>query len=287
MPVAHSILPIALLVASVVGGCADAPVGPRAIAGPSAIAARDGLVVALALEHAPFVAGEPVQANITVTNTAIQARHYEGGGCNFLASVTIETAAVPKPDPGRSWDGLAGRFKSIATGGDGPGPAGQFLDESVAHGQPVFCPADLGANEIKPGERLEMHALWSGEVLQVVAPAGPARVIASFPYLGLPDGGEMVGRRPQPIEAVIAVDVVDRGLRLLSPGLAADAALADPAFAAWVASTPMAAWQGVSIEQKGHAFDVILTIDQAGTAVDGVATVDRTSGAVTFTKRNR
>jgi len=91
----------------------------------------------------------------------------------------------------------------------------------------------------------------------------------------------MLGRQPQPIQAVIAVEVVDGGVRLLSPGQAIDAALANAGFAAWLASSPQAQWQGVSLEPRGRTFDVIL---DSGTD-RGTASVDRTTGVVTFTRR--
>ena len=43
---------------------------------------------------------------------------------------------------------------------------------------------DLRANSLSSGQRLEMRAVWNGEIDGAVVAPGPATVIASFPYLG-------------------------------------------------------------------------------------------------------
>lgn len=275
---------LAALAATLVAFAACGPSEPSVspLVGPVAAATRDGLIVTLALDHDPLTAGARAWAEVTVVNTAPVVRHYQGGGCNFLADITIRTAAAVAPEPGRDWDGMAGFFKNLVLPNGAPDANAFFVDERfVDQGGGVACPADLGLNEINPGERLEMKAAWSGEVQGVPAMAGPARIVASFPYLGPADGGEMLGRPPQPILAAIDVAVTDGGVRLLSPGLAIDAALANPGFAGWLAASPRAQWQGVLIESRGRQFDVIL---DSG-ADRGVATVDRATGVVTFTKR--
>jgi hypothetical protein len=279
---------VALVVVSLCAGCGtEAPSGEASaapIAGPVATATRDGLVVTRVVERAALTAGQRVWARVTVANGAPVVRHYQGGGCDFLASLQVRTAAAVAPAPGRQWDGAAGFFKTLVWM---PGPAESiaFIQDErfVDRGGVVACPADLGVNDIKPGERLEMKAAWDGEVSGVVATAGPARVTASFPYLGQGGEGDLLGRPPQPIEAAIDVDVVDGGVRLRSPGEAIDAALSNPGFAAWVTGEPKERWQGVSLEARGHTLDVILDsgIDR------GVAAVARATGAEAFSKRPR
>jgi hypothetical protein len=273
---------VAALLVGVATGCASDPPSAAPVLGPIATASRDGLVVSLELERAPLAAGTRVWAKVTVANGAPVVRHYQGGGCDFLASLQVKTAAAVQAEPGRNWDGAADFFKTLAWT---PGPAEAtafFIDERfVDQGGGIACPADLGVNEIQPGERLEMKAAWDGEVSGVVAAAGPARVVASFPYLGPAGGLDMLGRPPQPIEAAIEVAVVDAGVRLLSPGQAIDAALSNPGFAAWLNGEPRDRWQGVSLEMRGQILDVVL---ESGTD-RGVASVDRTTGGVTFTKR--
>jgi hypothetical protein len=128
-----------------------------------------------------------------------------------------------------------------------------------------------------------MRAAWDGEVEGVVAPAGPATVTASFPYLGLAGQPDPLSRSVEPIDVTLQVSVVESGIRLLSPGQAIDAALSDPRFAAWLASADISAWQGVNLEADGRSYIVVLTLDKAGSIVDGKATVDRRTGQVTFT----
>lgn len=282
-------LALAMAVAVVATACgADAPTPtPPTQPGPTATATRDGLVVTLTLDRAPLTAGVRSWVRVTVANTAGAIRHYQGGGCEFLAAISIETAAPVAPDRGRDWDGAAGALKQLLLPNADPDATGYYIDERfVDQAGGVACPANLGLNEVKPGEVRQMRAAWSGEVQGVVGVAGPARVTASFPYLGLPDGGEMLGRPPQPIQVAVDVDVVDGGVRFLSPGQAIDAALANPGFAAWLAAAPQGSWQGVSLEQRGRSIDVILTATADGGVFSGVATVDRATGAVSFARRN-
>lgn len=285
MPKLYRLRLIAALTATLISfaGCGETPPpGGDPLPGPVATATRDGLIVTLALDHAALTAGARAWAKVTILNTAPVVRHYQGGGCNFLTDITIRTAAAVAPERGRDWDGMASFFKNLILPNGAPDANAFFVDERfLDQGGEVACPADLGVNEIKPGERLEMKAAWSGEVQGVPATSGPARIVASFPYLGPANGGEMLGRQPQPIQAAIDVDVTDGGVRLLSPGLAIDAALANPGFAGWLAASPRSQWQGVLIESRGRMFDVIL---DSGTQ-RGTATVDRATGVVTFAKR--
>jgi hypothetical protein len=95
-------------------------------------------------------------------------------------------------------------------------------------------------------------------------------------------GPDAFADSPQPIEASVSVDVVDTGVRLLSPAQVIDAALGNAEFGAWLARAgAMERWQGVDLESSGHVLVVILSVgDQQGRA-----SVDRVSGAVTFEQR--
>ena len=274
----------ASLLAFVVMACGGDPAPSSAApSGPTATALRDGIQVSLTLDRATLPAVDRTLAVVTVENTGSARRLWQGGGCNFLASITIVTSALVAPPLGLSWNGIAGRFKDLLMPRPEPSKDGSFTDERFANAGRVGCPADLGVNTLEPGQRLEMHAIWSGEINGVVALPGPARVTASFPYLG-PTAGPSAAANPQPIEAALDVVVADNGVRLLSPGQAIDAALANPAFSGWLAAAgEMANWDGVDLESSGRAFVVILSVH----AVDGRAIVDRVSGAVTFEQRPR
>jgi hypothetical protein len=279
----------AIVIAAVVAGCgADLPSAPPAElsdASPEPVsAARDGIVVTLSVDRSTLPAADRTWVSVTVENASSEVRLWRGGGCNPLADVTIWTATAVTPEPGRNWDGLAGTFKELLAHANEASDTALFLDERFVDRTPIVaCPADLGVNQISAGQRLEMRAAWDGEIEGVAAPPGPARITASFPYLGAagkPDA-------PQPIEATAKVDVANPGIRLLSRGQAIDAALGDANFAAWLASADMNAWSGVDLQSQGKSYVVILSLDHLGGTTEGRATVDRETGAVSFDKRAR
>jgi hypothetical protein len=268
-----------VLVATIVAACGgeDPSNAVPDTSPPPVTVARDGLLVTLTVERASLPAAARTWVPVTVDNTSNEVRMWQGGGCNFLADVRIETATAVTPEPGRVWKGLAGRFKQLIGPPTQASNRGSFIDERFVDQSGVACTADLRVNEISAGQRLQMKAAWDGEIEGVVAPPGPARIVASFPYLGLagkPDA-------PQPIEATIGVDVVDQGVRLLSSGQAIDAALGNRDFADFLAAAGMPDWSGVDIESHGHTYIVVLSL----ATIEGRATVDRQSGAVTFATR--
>ena len=238
----------------------------------------------VSVEDRSPVSGAITRAIVTVDNHDPVGRAWQGGGCDFVASITIETAAEVVAPIGRQWDGIAGSFKDLLIGGAQPATrTGGFTDDRFADGR-VACPADLRTNTLAAGGHLEMHATWTGEVAGIAAAPGPATIVATFP-----DQGPAVGLvRPDavvdPLVVRIPVDVVDRGLRLLSPGQAVDAALDNPAFAGWVAAAgPMQGWDGVDIETTPGVFVVVLAVR----GEQGRARVDRGTGAVMFERRPR
>jgi hypothetical protein len=272
---------LAFVVAAIVSGCgAEQPTGVAPESSPPSVtAARDGLLVTLAVDHAALPAASRTWVVVTVANTSSEVRMWQGGGCNFLADVTIETTTAVTPEPGHGWSGQAGRFKQLIGPVSQASNSGSFVDERFVDQTGVACTSDLRVNQISAGQRLQMKAAWDGEIQGVVAPPGPARIVASFPYLG-PAGKPDA---PQPIKATVGVEVMDQGVRLLSPAQAIDAALGNPDFAAWLASEDFSGWSGVDIESHGHTFVVVLML----ATIEGRATVDRQTGAVTFATRAR
>jgi hypothetical protein len=277
---------IAFALVAITSGCAgEQPSNVPPDASPEPVtAARDGLLVTLSVDRSTLPAADRTWVSVSVENTSSEVRLWRGGGCNPLADITIRTATAVTPEPGRSWDGLAGTFKELLAQANEASDTGWFLDERfVDQAAVVACPANLGVNQISAGQRLEMRAAWDGEIQSVAAPPGPARITASFPYLGAagkPDA-------PQPIEATVKVDVANPGIRLLSGSQAIDAALGDADFASWLASANMNAWSGVDLQSQGKSYVVILSLDHLGGTTDGRATVDRETGAVSFDTRAR
>ncbi len=276
----------ALALVLVVACAPAAPISPEP-SGPagepvSAVANRDGIVLTLALETATPRSGESSRAIVTVLNTSSEPRRWQGGGCDFPATISVETAGEVVPAAGRVWQGTAGQFKTLLAPQPGPSRLGSYIDERFAEPAKVACAADLRLNSLASGGTLTMNAIWDGQVNGVAATPGPATVTAVFPYLGRPAGGGDLVNPSDSANAIgvqVRVDVAGPADRLLSPGEAIDAALGDPGFVGFlVASGPMSAWDGVDLEARDGAYVVILLA--GGRA--GRASVDRHTGVVAF-----
>ena len=254
---------------------------PSSSPGPIAMSTLDGIRVTLSLERAPLPSAQRTRALVVVDNLSPDVRNWQGGGCNFLATVTIHTAVDVLPDPGVDWPGVAGRFKRLASPGSDPSDDAPFVDERFADDpEGLVCPANLSVNHLQPGQRLEWRIVWNGEVASVAAPAGPATVAAEFPYLGPVPAGVDPLEGTKPIIASIDTEVVGAGVVFLSADQIIDAALADERFTAWLRSAAPGKWQGTDFVSHGGTADVILTLLKKGVATDGWATVDRTTGRV-------
>src|SRR5258706_10606099 len=100
----------AALVATLASGCgSEQPSNVVADASPEPVtAARDGLLVTLSVDRSTLPAAGRTWVSVSVENTSSEVRLWRGGGCNPLADISIRTATTVAPEPGRSWDGLAG-----------------------------------------------------------------------------------------------------------------------------------------------------------------------------------
>jgi hypothetical protein len=271
----------AALAVTLFSGCgSEQPSNVVPEASPSPVTAtRDGLVVTLSVDRSTLPAAARTWVSVSVVNTSSEVRLWRGGGCNILADVSISTATGVTPEHGRNLGGPAGTFKDLAAPSAPESNVGWFTEERFVDKTNFGCPANLAINQIGAGQRLEVRAAWDGEIQDAVAPPGPARIVASFPYLGR--AGKLDS--PEPIEAMTMVDVMDRGVRLLSRGQAADAALSNPDFDAWVTSNNIAAWSGVEVESHAHVYVFVVKL----ATLEGRATVDRQTGAVSFDTRVR
>jgi hypothetical protein len=242
---------------------------------------RDGVRMTLQLDRAPLAALERSWALVRIENRSNDTILWQGGGCDFPASIEGRLAAPIAPAPGRDWPGLAGQFKSIVAGGAFETDLFGYTPEAFVD-QPSFgCTADLRINELGVGERLELRAAWDGLVGGVPSPGGPITIVARFPYMG-PKGavadpfmGEL-----RPIEALLATSIAPFDGRFLSAGEAVDAALADARFFSWVEGAPMAEWQGVNLEYRLGRYAIRLERLENGAQLVGEAVVDARSGAV-------
>jgi len=254
---------------------------PSIVPGPVAMATRDGIRVTLTLERAPLPSTQRTRALIVVDNLSPEVRSWQGGGCDFLATVTVHTSVDVVPDPGRDWPGTAGRFKRLVSPGSDPADDGPFIDERFADApERMFCPANIAVNRLEPGQRLQMRADWNGEIAYMAAPAGPATVSAEFPYLGQSEDSVDPLGAAVPIVVSLDTKIVDTAVRFLSAGRVIDAALSDARFAAWLAEGDATTWQEADFLTHGTTADVVLSLLEDDVSTEGRATVDRETGVV-------
>ncbi|MBA2253704.1 MAG: hypothetical protein H0W07_01140 [Chloroflexi bacterium] len=204
---------------------------------------RNGIRVSLQLESVP-VSVARTWATATVENVGAKRTRWAGGGCGDALSIGIDLG--PALDGGRRWTGLLGRFKELALGPMGGATSGYFVPEARLpgpDGAEIACPANLVIETLAPGERSTMRAAWDGMIAAGPAPAGPAIVKASFPYIGVEGEVDDDATDANPIVAELMTTVLGGdGRASMSPALAIDAALADPQFAAFVEAQPEATW---------------------------------------------
>jgi len=253
-------------------------------AGPVGEATRDGITVTLSLDRAVLTATEQALAVVTVENRSPEPRFWQGGRCNLPASVWVDSAANVTAPIGHDWPGSAGQLKKLVLPASQPGRRAAFVAAGpVDPAGNVPCPASRGVNQLPPGQRLEIRASWAGEVNAVAAPPGPGQVTASFSYLG-PGPHHDPSGVADAIQAHVAIAIAPSSVRLLAPGEAIDAALADRAFAAWLATAGApATWVGADLQQLDGEYLLVLQTRSE----EGRATVDRRSGTVSFETRPR
>jgi len=225
---------------------------------------RDGVRVTLTLEGPPR-SGAPSWADLRIENQGQAAVRWAGGGCGDPGGIGIDVRAAF--DPGHDWPGRLGRFKTLAMGLANPrfeNPASAGYVEASKFGHDVACPASLRIEQLPVGAALSMRAGWDGLIQGVAAPVGPATVSGAFPFIGIQGQVANDAFDTKAIMATIETTVIDGGgggggvggPAPLSPGLAIDAALADPQFAAWVEAAAENTWINPSVELANGVWDV-------------------------------
>jgi hypothetical protein len=276
-----------LVLALLVIGCGGTPGTspfssvPPPVAGPVETVEVDRVRVSLAVELAELPIAGRTWAAVTIENLGPGIVLWQGGGCEIPAQVVIDLAGPVQAAAGQEWTGIARQFKDLLWRPSAPSDQASFQDERLIDaGQPVGCPANLAVNELAPGETIRTRAAWDGDVAGAAAPAGLATIRAAFPYMGPKRPGADPFAAPlRPIEVSASVAVVDRGLGLVSPGQAIDAALADDRFARRVSALPMERWEGVELRTGATEYVVIHSLLNAdGVRIDARVTVDRHSG---------
>ena len=204
-----------------------------------AVVERDGIRARIELQRNPLVAGEPNWVKTTVKNIGTDDVTWFHGGCDDPIFVNGTSAIAWSP--GRDQVGQALEFKTLAMGmnwATDPLPSAfmNFVPRRML-GKGSYGCADVGITEtIAPGDERHRTLWWTGyaEVLRGLPPTGPATIsaLAEYYWRGHRQPGRILDQK---LELTLDAWVTD-GLVAgrLSPLEVADAALADPAFAAFV-----------------------------------------------------
>jgi hypothetical protein len=230
---------------------------------PDASGGRFGVRIELWLSTDRARPGEWVQAHIRITNTRDEAV-WTPGGCSRLAHIDVDLSGVHAV--GVTQVGEAGRLKAaILERASRERSAFRMLDYRYRQGavtvtRLALMDCNLDRSELArlaPGESLDVDAAWypadelfEGTRLRRPLSPGTVRLIARYDHLGhgaQPDED----RDPRPVTVSTALGVAGSGPAYPSPGELVDAALRDPAFAAWVAASPGGAdWENPYMTAK-------------------------------------
>lgn len=252
-PVNRIVLPILVLAAA----CGSA--APSSAPAPSPIvvsATRESLRITLTLEGPPRT-GAVSWASVRIENVGARAIRWAGGGCGDPGGIFIDLAQL-YPTGRADWREPLGRFKRLALG---PGNSDGLLNlgyiAEARWGTTIACAAVLRLETLAAGDALSMRAAWDGTYEGSPVPKGPATVEAAFPVIGFVGEVGDADTDPHPVVASIDTTVVgEAGAAVLAPGLAIDAALADPAFAAWLSAGPVDRWINPDVARIGDTWQI-------------------------------
>ena len=206
-----------------------------------AVVERDGIRARIELQRNPLVAGEPSWVKTTVRNVGSNDVTWFHDGCRTAVGVNGESS-VPWP-AGREQSGTGLSFKNrvlnvpVTTNTPWP-PQLSFVPEDRL-GKGTYGCADVGISEtIRPGGAVHQTSWWTGfaDVREGLPPNGPVTITGNAAHYWRghrePDSiAEETLGLSLPAWLVGGLD----GNRLTPPEIV-DAALADPAFVAYLDS---------------------------------------------------
>ena len=204
----------------------------------TAVTVRDDIRVEIEVQRNPLPAGEPSWIKATVTNDGTTDVTWFHDGCANPVS-TWGRSHVPWR-MGMTHAEQAEMFKAYGLGGwlqDPPDPHASFsfVREERLHVGPTGC-ADIGISDtIEPGDSITETRWWSGfaNPTRALPLAGPVTILGHAGYYWRGDEPEDI--TSQAIELELDAWIVGgKGAERLSPAEAVDAALADPAFLAYL-----------------------------------------------------
>jgi hypothetical protein len=247
----------------------------------------EGISVTLALERDRIRAGDPLRFVIRAVNDGAGVAVWAGGECNLVSAVRVEGPPVPQEPMGRIWDGDADILKRISISSDRP-PGAALTTEQWDRGDREGGCDSLGGivDEIPSGGQTDTPGIWPATT-STGAPVsgGDYLATATFPFLGRRADTPAHGWSPDditPITVSVPLVVVPVDGPSLSAGEAMDVVLADPAFAAWLATLTRERWDGSDLHYEAGQWVFVLDFDEdarrAGLRIDAApgVVVDRT-----------
>jgi hypothetical protein len=249
----------------------------------SASAEQDGIRVRIELDRNPMPAGRPLTARLTVKNVGRDTVTWQHDSCATPVHVRGEMVGVSwrpgEPAGPTDYTGLKWRASEWWVGGN---PAIRLMFWPGRYvGQGEYACADVAmASEIPPGRVLRRRAVWDGMAYHRLGPPpdGRARITATFDSYRRPSLG---GGFKHAIEVSLDAWVMDgRDPAMLHPMEIVDAALADPAFAAWVDAVEIgnASDQFIQYDPEADLWEVGVYFNRGDHFV--VALVDPRTGSV-------
>ncbi len=210
----------------------------------------------LTLEGPPRT-GADSWASVRIENVGGRAIRWAGGGCGDPGSIYIDLGEV-FPAGRRDWPASLEHFKELALGpGNGNGLLTLGYEAEARWGTIMACPASLRIETLRPREVLSMRAGWDGTSEGQPVPTGPATVQAVLPVIGVEGLVAESDIDSHPVGVSVRTAIVGDGRgAVLAPGLAIDAALADPAFAAWVSAGPANRWINPDVARIGATWQI-------------------------------
>jgi hypothetical protein len=192
----------------------------------------------------------------------------------------------PQPvDAGRAWPGELGILKSVALASAPTGAepyVSSFVEQSQVDKENAGCTDDLAIRELPGGAALQFVGAWDAR-MQSGYPLvpGPVDVKASFPFIALKSavpGGDPFSVEARPITLTGGFEIAGEAApKVVSPGVAADAALADARFVDWLRRHPQREWSSADLRLRDGAWTLRVGL-QGG--AEGSVLVDPVSGAV-------
>jgi hypothetical protein len=239
---------------------ASASARPTGTFDPTHLVATDNeLTLTVDLDRAEVAPGGTVTATATVRNERATPVIVGFDQCGSPVTMTgsVKTPTAPK---GRTWDGIAGAFKTFAltsATGLGGGPASE--DRVItARRTPVACTEGSMEGSLAAGTSETVELAWTAEIVQDV-PALPGDLPLVFyavhdpeapptaqPRSGLLRGG-LRSQTWRELTVRTTIRIVGDAPRILSLGEAVDAMLGSRHFRSWLDLQPKETWSGTNV----------------------------------------